>query len=76
MLAIFIGESTVLHDQTNEPYELMHGSICNVEITGCVPHKGDKWVWTAIYTQDGHVLACPYSSLESICRNWCRVTAD
>lgn len=76
MLAEFIGKPTVLYDKAHEPYELMPGSICNVEITSCVPHGGDRWTWTAIETQDGHVLACPYSSLDGIYRNWRRATAD
>lgn len=76
MLAEFTGESTVLLDQTHEPYELLPGSICNVEMTGYAPHKGERWIWTAIETQDGHVLACPYSTLDGIYRNWRMLSAD
>lgn len=71
MIAEFVGEESVLHDWDWNSYVLVPGAICSIDVSGF--RRGR--VSLSILTPDGHMLECPYDSLDAICRNWRRCDA-
>lgn len=71
MIAEFVGEESVLHDCDFNSYVLVPGAICSIDVSGF----RRRWISLSILTPDGHMLTCPYDSLDAIFRNWRRCDA-